>query len=233
MCKIEEAVLYARFSPRKCAEDCQSVDQQHDTLSDYCMANDIKILSLHSDSGISGSDIKRPGLWSAVAQLRRGSALMVTKRDRLAREVGLACYIECEVKKKEAQVISLAGEGTGDDTPTGRLMRVIVDAFAEYEREMISMRTSAAMLRHMKDGRAMGGEMPYGYERDPEHEGQMRKCESEQEAIKEMALLRKCGYGYHGIAAAMNREGRFKPRGNKWHGTTVMRALNRLDDPQY
>lgn len=51
-------------------------------------------------------------------------------------------WIEKEVKKRGARIISAAGEGTESDDPGQILMRRMVDAFAEYERAIIKRRTS-------------------------------------------------------------------------------------------
>lgn len=58
--------------------------------------------------------------------------LLVAKRHRLGRDVLNVVMIERLVERRGAWVISAAGEGSDDDSPTGKLMRQIIDAFAEY-----------------------------------------------------------------------------------------------------
>ena len=115
------------------------------------------------DEGISGSNPNRPALLAALESLEEGDTLAIAKRDRLARDTMLSCWIEKEAKKKGARIISAAGEGTEDDDPASILMRRMVDAFAEYERRLIGARTTAALTQKKARGEKTGGHTPFGY----------------------------------------------------------------------
>jgi hypothetical protein len=60
-----------------------------------------------------------------------------------------------------ARVTSAAGEGEGDD-PASKLMRTMIDAFAEYERAIIKARISAALAVKAARGEKVGGVQTYG-----------------------------------------------------------------------
>src|SRR5436190_1719597 len=51
---------------------------------------------------------------------------------------------------------------TDDDGPTGRLMRQIIDAFSEYERQIIKARTKAALQAKKRRGERVG-QIPFGW----------------------------------------------------------------------
>ncbi len=90
--------------------------------------------------------------------------LYVAKRYRLARDTLMVCWLERQISKRGARIVSAAGEGSNDDSSTSVLMRRIIDAFAEYERLMIRARTKAAMQVKRQRGERLGRFIEYGYQ---------------------------------------------------------------------
>ena len=123
------------------------MDAQQSAIEACAARLGLVLATISTDAGVSGGLPleKRPALLQAVGGLRRGDALIVAKRDRLGRDVLHVAMTQRLVERKGARIVSAAGEGSDDDTPTSRLMRQIIDAFAEYERAVIGMRTSAAL----------------------------------------------------------------------------------------
>ena len=119
----------------------------------------VTIAAWYEDKGVSGAAAidKRPGLLAALDALpqHRAGLLVVANRSRLARDVVAAAMIERMAERVGARVTSAAGEGEGDD-PASKLMRQIVDAFAEYERALIRGRTSAALQAKKARGERLG-----------------------------------------------------------------------------
>jgi site-specific DNA recombinase len=178
------------------------------------------------DEGISGSKANRPGLLAALEALGEGDALVVAKRDRLARDTYLALWIEKEAKKRGAQIHSAAGEGNGND-PAAQLMRTLVDAFATYERQQIGIRTAAALERKRAKGEKTGGDVPFGFSlsEDGIH---LEANEREQEALAIIRELRERGYALRAICEELEARGvQTKRGGKKWNSGTVQRILKR------
>jgi DNA invertase Pin-like site-specific DNA recombinase len=88
--------------------------------------------------------------------------LVVAKRDRLARDVLHAGAIEAAVVARGARVVSADGAADGDD-PAARMMRQLLDVFAEFERGMIRARTRAALAAKRARGQRVSGWIPYGH----------------------------------------------------------------------
>jgi DNA invertase Pin-like site-specific DNA recombinase len=130
------AIAYVRVSTDEQAESRAGLDAQLHTIQAHCQKGGVELRGVFSDEGISGAAQldKRPGLLDAINALRRGDVLVVSKRDRLARDVVACAVVERMVKKRGGRVVSVAGEGTDSDDATSVLMRRIVDAFAEHER---------------------------------------------------------------------------------------------------
>jgi DNA invertase Pin-like site-specific DNA recombinase len=103
-------------------------------------------------------------------------------------------------------------------------MRRIVDAFAEYERQIIRARTRAALGAKAARGERVG-EVPLGARvaADGRH---LEADPREREALATIRRLRESGLSIRRIADELNRAG-VPARGKRWHPTTVARVLAR------
>lgn len=209
-----KAIIYLRVSTEEQAKSGLGLEAQRDA----CMARvpagaDV---SVFADEGVSGSTpiADREQLPEALEALGKGDVLIVAKRDRIGRDVMMVGALEFDVKRRGASILSAAGEGTDSDDPMSRVMRVIVDAFAQYERDMIRARTKAALAAKRRRGEACGGAVPFGYKvisTELRESGKsvrvLAPCGHEQEAIRRMRELRSQGIGWRAIAQALAASG--------------------------
>lgn len=95
---------------------------------------------------LTGTKSHRPELDKLLSEIQRGDTLIVTKLDRIARSTmqGIE-LIESLVEK--GVIIHVLNIGIMDSTPTGKLIRNIFLAFAEFERDMIVERTREGKAR--------------------------------------------------------------------------------------
>ena len=211
MDKNRNGILYARYSPRRNEDECESIDAQFDFCRNYCAENNIDIAGEFADRALSGGDEERPELWTAIAALGRGDVLVVYRLDRLARSVYLSDIIERAIHAKGATFLSTVGEGTWSDTDEDFLIRKILQALAEYERKVIAARTKAAMLRHQANGRLMGSIPPYGWKIDPKDPRRIVKNPQERIIINQIKRLHSKGLSLRKIAAELKKLN-YKPR---------------------
>ena len=199
-------------------------------LRRWCEREGAELVAVHEDQGVSGAAPleKRPGLLAALDALREHGAavLLVAKRDRLARDVVVAAMVERLAERGGAQVLAADGTGNGDG-PEAQLMRNIVSAFAAYERELIRVRTRAALAAKAERGERVGGKLALGLRAAPCGD-RVEPEPSERAALARMVDLRREGTSIRAIAERLNAEG-IAARGSRWHPTTVARALRRLD----
>lgn len=180
---------------------------------------------VYTDEGYSGSNPNRPGLLGALEALGEGDTLVVAKRDRLARDMMLACWIAKEVKRKGARVVSAAGEGTESDGPAAVLMGQMIDAFAQYERSIIGARTKAALRAKRAKGEKTGGCVPFGW-RVLEDGRTLVEDEDEQRVVALVIQLKSQGWSLRKIGAELESRGtRTKRGGEKWNPETVKNVL--------
>jgi DNA invertase Pin-like site-specific DNA recombinase len=107
------------------------------------------------DRGISGSVIERDGLDRALAGTGAGDVLVVWKLDRLGRSLGFLIDLIDHLGKNGAGFKSLS-DGIDTTTASGKLVFHIMGALAEFERSLISERTSAGMKAAKRRGRHVG-----------------------------------------------------------------------------
>lgn len=105
---------------------------------------------------VSGAITDRKALGKAIAALKQGDTLIVTRLDRLARSTRDLLNVLDAVAKKGAGFKSLADAWADTTTPHGRLMLTVLGGIAEFERELIRSRTSEGRARAKERGVHMG-----------------------------------------------------------------------------
>ncbi len=189
---------------------------------------DLPMVGTFTDSDVSGGAPieKRVGLLDALKELRSGDVLIVARRDRLARDVLLAGWIEKEVQKRGARIVSAAGEGNGSaNDPAAKLMRVIIDAFAEYERGLIRARTRAALAARRDAGKRVSRFAPFGYRFAGER---VVEDANEQRAVRIMVDLRGRGLSLGDISARLARRDLLSRAGTPISRRTIAATLKGL-----
>lgn len=89
----------------------------------------------------TGTKLNRPELDKLLQVIKSGDKLIVTKLDRIARSTTHGITLIEELLNRGVTV-HILNMGVLDNTPTGKLIRTILLAFAEFERDMIVERTS-------------------------------------------------------------------------------------------
>ena len=124
---------YARVSTRGQEREGNSLSAQEDMLKRAGAE------SVYSDA-FTGTKTHRPQLDKLISVIGPGDTLIVTKLDRIARSASQGMDLIQSLLDKNINVHVL-NMGLIDNTPTGRLIRNVFLAFAEFERDMIVERT--------------------------------------------------------------------------------------------
>lgn len=203
---MAKAIGYRRLSKEK-VENGLSLTAQRQAIETEAKQLGLTLTATFTDDGVSGGARieKRTELLAALHELGTGDVMIVARRDRLARDVLLAGWIEKEAARRGASIVSAAGEGNGADDPASRLMRQIIDAFAEYERGLIRSRTKAALAVVRAEGRRFSGHAPFGYRLTDD--GRVVRNPEEQKAVRLMVRWRDRGLSLGDISARLARRG--------------------------
>ena len=137
---------YARVST-----DNQDLTAQRDALASLGVPHE----RIYVDQGLTGTNRARPGLREALAACREGDTLVVTKLDRLARSLPDARDIADELTHRKVR-LQLGGSLHDPTDPVGRLLFNVLAMVAEFEADLISMRTREGMRVAKAKGRLRG-----------------------------------------------------------------------------
>lgn len=192
-------IAYLRVSTQGQAESGAGLEAQYQACVAYAQRQGCPVVDCYRDEGVSGAYglDKRPALLEAISQLSKGDVLLVAKRDRLGRDPIHVAMIERAVERKQARIVSAAGEGTEGSEPANILMRRMIDAFAEYERLIIGARTKSALAVKKKNMELVGS-VPYGFRIADDNK--LEPDQGEQIVVAEVKALHQAGLGLRAIA---------------------------------
>ncbi|PEB82836.1 integrase [Bacillus cereus] len=114
---------------------------------------------IHKDKA-SGKSLNRNGLNDLLSQLTQGDTLMVTKMDRIVRNVrgGIDLISQLNEKGIKLHVLNM---GVFDGSPTSKLITNILLSVADWEREMLLERQRAGIEEAKKRGAYKGRAKKY------------------------------------------------------------------------
>ncbi|WP_159850776.1 recombinase family protein [Nocardia sp. CY41] len=135
----------------RCSIDAQDLTAQRDRLSELGVAEQ----RIYLDHGLTGTNRQRPGLDQALAAVRAGDTLVVPKLDRLARSVPDARAIGDDLAVRGIK-LSLGGQVYDPQDPMGKTFFNILATFAEFEVDLMRMRTREGMAVARAKGRLRG-----------------------------------------------------------------------------
>lgn len=105
---------------------------------------------------ISGAVTDRPELRKLLKRVKAGDVVLVTRLDRLARSTRDLLNILATLNEKKVGFRSIADAWADTTTPHGRLMVTLLGGIAEFERELIRIRTSEGRARAVAMGVRLG-----------------------------------------------------------------------------
>lgn len=216
------ATAYIRVSTIDQANEGVSLEAQEAKIKAWCELNDYELGDIFIDAGISGKKTtNRPELQKALASCAKGGALIVYSLSRLARSTKDTLDIADQLQSQNVDLVSLS-ERIDTTTAAGKMVFRMLAVLAEFERDQISERTTAAM-QHKRSKCQLVGAVPYGS--TLANDGiQLVANDEEQEVIQIVKRLRASGLSMKKIADKLTAMGH-KPRGKAWYASTVSNIL--------
>ncbi|WP_250534261.1 recombinase family protein [Caballeronia sp. AZ10_KS36] len=110
------------------------------------------------EESISGSVAasERPGFSKLVDRMESGDILVVTKLDRLGRNaMDVRSTVEA-LTELGVRVHCLALGGVDLTSPAGKMTMGVLNAVAEFERDLLIERTNAGLIRAKAEGKTLG-----------------------------------------------------------------------------
>lgn len=218
----QQAVSYVRVSGKGQA-DGDGPERQRQAIGRFAQATRLTVVEEFSDLGVSGTKelSGRPGLARLLDRLESNGVrtVVVERADRLARDLMVQEVILGQFAKIGARILTADGVDltTGDD-PTRRLIRQVLGAVAEFEKNVLVLKLRAARERKRARGERVEGVKPYGHHpAERAVVGRMRQLRRKPPKGRHLSLS--------SIAAQLNAEGHRNRAGRVWSPQMVHHVL--------
>lgn len=214
-----KVIGYIRVSTEGQATEGVSLEAQRQRIAQWCELNEGELEHIYEDAGISGKTVnQRPGLLAALAAATKGKVLVVYSFSRLARSTRDMLDIADRLTVAKADLVSIS-ERFDTTTAAGKLMFRMLAVLAEFERDIISERTKAALAVRKAQGVKLGSPRPRAG-------GAVLTARARK---RDMPLLKAAGTAgtLAERAARLNAAGHRTARGKPFTASTVLRMLRR------
>lgn len=211
-----KAVGYVRVSTQDQAREGWSLDAQRRRIAAYCEAKGWPLERIYADEGVSA--VKHRPQWEQLLTdvLADGVTHVVAlKLDRFGRSAFDLLGTYDMFERKDVALVCIE-DNIDTSTPAGRLMRTVLAAIAEFERDLISQRTKIGL----EEARAKAAER-----------GEVLRLGSPvliaEDVEQRIVAMRRDGMTMRAIAAQLTDEGVPTVKGGPWNLGTVDRVLKR------
>lgn len=157
--------IYVRVSTEDQAEK-GTIENQIEFARKYCDLHRLEIFKFYKDDGFSGTIplLNRPAAAEMMEDAKNGlfNVLLVYKLDRLGRSARVTLNSIYDLEAMDIQIKSMT-EPFDTTSPSGRFMITMLAGVADLERETILERMWHGANRAAREGRWLGGIVPYGY----------------------------------------------------------------------
>lgn len=219
---MKKAIGYIRVSTDQQALDGVSLDAQAEKIRAYCQLNDLDLIEIKEDRGVSGKTIKaRNGVQDALSCMKKGMTLVVYSLSRLARSTKDCIEIAENLKRMGCDLVSLT-EKIDTSSAMGEFFFTLIAALGQMERKLIAERTATAMQQKKKK-QEVYSPIPFGYKAV---EGKLVQVEKESKVIAEIIEMRNSGSTYQAIADYLNGKGITGKKGGAWKPASVRYVIN-------
>jgi DNA invertase Pin-like site-specific DNA recombinase len=194
---------YVRVSTERQADEGVSLGAQERALRGYAMQHGLELDTVFVEQGVSGSTPirERPEGAKLLAGLRPGDVILTPKLDRMFRSAldALRVLDQLRARKVALHMLDLGGDVTANGI--SKLVFTILSAVAEAERDRIRERITDVKRDQKRQGRYLGGIVPFGYRPGPD--GALEPIAAEQAIIARARELRRVGQPLRAIQAAV------------------------------
>lgn len=221
-----KVIGYVRVSTEEQAKEGVSLDSQRKKIELYAEMNDMELVGIVADEGISAKSLHRPGVQRVLETARKKEVdgIVIYKLDRIFRNTIDALNTARELEKKGVALHSIT-EKLDTKSAFGKFFFTLLASLAEMERNQIGERTSAAMQYKKSQGENTGN-VPFGYrlQADGVH---IEADALEQEIKSRMQELKAAGFSLRAVADELNRQGFTTRRGTAWSHVYVHSILKK------
>ena len=223
MQRLHGAFICARYSTDN--QNPDTIEVQVQKCAAWCNQNNLPILGVFADEGISGMKDTRPQYEAMMQQLSMGLAdtVVIYDQSRMFRKMEAWFAFRSKMTNMGVSVVSVTQPTIGKDLrdPMNFISEGTMAMFSQMH-SLITRQKVMEKLRYMaNNGQHTGGIPPLGF-----HvvDGRLEVCEAEAAVVRRIFQEYADGYSYREIIAGLNRDGIKTKRGNAF-GTNSLHDL--------
>jgi DNA invertase Pin-like site-specific DNA recombinase len=206
-----QVIGYCRVSTEEQSNSGAGLAAQRAAIVAECERRGWQLVDTIEDRGYSAKDLRRPGIRTALDELKRGTAggLVVAKLDRLSRSMLDFTAIMARAQRESWALVALDC-AVDTTTPAGEAMANVLATFAQFERRLIGQRTREALAAKRAAGVQLG-----------------RPRTLPRRTVSRIHRERERGASLARIADTLNTDGVATAHGGKrWYPSTVRAVLH-------
>jgi DNA invertase Pin-like site-specific DNA recombinase len=228
----KEVYGYIRVSTETQSEKGYGLDAQRTAIEKYCKDNNLQLLKIFEDRGISGTEpveadgdeliSKRKGLLELLSSLNGVNTIIVLNTSRLWRSDIAKVLIRREIERKSGEVISIEQPRYSiyKKDPSEVLINGMFELLDEYERISIALKLARGRTTKAHKGDKPAGVTPYGYAYSADKKS-IVVTDGEATTIKRIFNLAQTGNTIQNIVDVLNGEGLRSKQGKSWTKGTI------------
>lgn len=162
---MEKVFGYVRVSTETQAKSGYGADSQEQAIHDYCKKNNLELVRVFKDLGVSGTVVDRDGLTDLIGSFNGINRVVVLNTSRLWRSDTAKVLIKRELEKLNVDIISIEQPNYSVHTkdPNDFLINGMMELLDAYDRMSTNLKLARGRKAKVKAGVKASGEAPIGY----------------------------------------------------------------------
>lgn len=221
---MKKVIGYSRVSTELQVVKGNSIVNQDDKIRDFCRMQDLDLIEILIDKGISGRTKEKRGEYLKLINLIENDkdveGVVVYSLSRLGRNMKDVVEFLDLCNKKNVTFYCVK-ENLSNGDMVGSLILNILSSINEFECEVIRDRIQDVKRNKKRRGEVYGKEM-YGFDNV---DGRLVENKIEKDTIKYVKNLRSRGFSWNKISERLNDKGIKSKNNKKWYGSSVYNMM--------
>ena len=216
---MKKVIGYIRVSTEYQKLKENSINNQIQSINKYCDNDDMCLIDIFEDNGVSGMNSDRNGLNQLFDKVKKDNIDMVIvySLSRLGRKLKDVIDFIDVLSKNDIRFISLKENFNNNDI-VGKLMFNILGSINEFEVNLLSQRISDVKQYKKSVREVYSGKICFGLKRNGK---KLIDNDTEMKTLKLIHKLRNDKMSYFKISDYLNERNILSKENKQWYGNSV------------